>query len=304
MTQVTSAVAMSAVSWDGALVTALARPAAPASPGSLPVVHSVHRRVANLRAGDVLIALAGEEVDDAPSTVRVPVADWTALGLAPGQPVDFGDHRIRIHAEPTLTVLVRTATAWTPPTHQLGSVPLHAFSAAARRIAAEPAPAVETPFGRASAALLAARTSILGDALRTQDPGAIATAAAGLLGLGEGLTPSGDDVLTGVAFLATQPGMLLYGARDALAAALETGTARTTLLSVVTIRHALAARGRQSLHDLAAALERDDDGAFSAAVARIAAIGHTSGSDLLAGIRLALEVELSLRATIPSPSIP
>jgi hypothetical protein len=126
---------------------------------------------------------------------------------------------------------------------------------------------------------------------------AIASAVSRLIGLGEGLTPSGDDVLTGFAFLAAQSGMLLNGVVPLLATAVDAHADRTTLLSTVTIRAALAARGRQSMHDLARALPTPDSEAFRDAAGRILAIGHSSGADLLTGMRLALELEAQARTT-------
>ncbi len=116
-------------------------------------------------------------------------------------------------------------------------------------------------------------------------------AAQRLIGLGEGLTPTGDDILTGLAFLAAQDGMRL-GAHLSAIAAVDTDA--TTLLAAVTLRHALQGRARQRLHDLALAIGDDEAGILRAA-ARIREIGHTSGEDLLTGIRLALDLESALR---------
>ncbi|HKT57590.1 MAG TPA: DUF2877 domain-containing protein, partial [Microbacterium sp.] len=114
------------------------------------------------------------------------------------------------------------------------------------------------------------------------------------LGLGEGLTPTGDDILTGLAFLAAQPGMHLAARLPAIAAAADDRDA-TTLLGAVTLRHAACGRARQRLHDLVCGIADGDDALVELAVMRIREIGHTSGDDILTGIRLALELESDLR---------
>ncbi|UJP11686.1 DUF2877 domain-containing protein [Microbacterium sp. KUDC0406] len=129
---------------------------------------------------------------------------------------------------------------------------------------------------------------------RTTGPSA--PSASGLIGLGEGLTPSGDDILTGLALLASQHGMLLSRSLPALAAAIDDGAERTGLLSATTMAHAAAGRGRQTLHDLVAALRDRDDAALGRTVGAALRIGHTSGADLLTGIRLAIDLERAARS--------
>lgn len=64
----------SVVSWDAAIT-----PLLPGAPNAAPVpVHSRHRHVVNLLVpGAGLLALASDELDDAPWTIRV--ADWAAV---------------------------------------------------------------------------------------------------------------------------------------------------------------------------------------------------------------------------------
>lgn len=105
-----------------------------------------------------------------------------------------------------------------------------------------------------------------------------------LLGLGPGLTPAGDDVLAGalVALRATAD-----PAADTLAAAVEAAPAtRTTTLSAALLTH--ATRG-ECVPELAGFLDALDGRAdLTNALARLRAVGGTSGTALAAGVRLAL----------------
>jgi hypothetical protein len=109
-----------------------------------------------------------------------------------------------------------------------------------------------------------------------------------LLGLGPGLTPSGDDVLCGmlVALRAVgQAGMApeLYAA---LAAAAPTATSP---ISAAFLRAAAEGLGCEALHAaIAAVLEGQADAVRDRAGA-LGRIGHTSGWDALAGAMLVLQ---------------
>ncbi|MZD08170.1 hypothetical protein GTW43_24235, partial [Streptomyces sp. SID5785] len=64
--------------------------AGPAAVHGTGTVHSVFARVVNLLAPDgLLVALASRDAGDAPRTLVVDIADWTAAGLRPGHDVTF-----------------------------------------------------------------------------------------------------------------------------------------------------------------------------------------------------------------------
>jgi len=293
MTPVAALAATRAVAWDAALEETLS--------GTAPLpaqVHSRYRRVVNLLLpGDRLVALASTELDDAPWTVRVP--RWEELGPRIAAGVTLTARTL--HLGPGLVVHLDPAQAWSPRPVDLSRVPADDLAAAHSQLLAS-VPAPTTPFGRAGAALLTEgldglRRSLVAGAGAAEVSGAVGR----LVGLGEGLTPSGDDALAGLVLVAAQPGTVLGSRLPALRSAVDQHAHRTTLLSATTLRAAAQGRARQSLHDLLAGLV---DGTSPAAVGRVLAIGHTSGADLLRGVALALDVEHDLRVGRghPSPS--
>ena len=147
-------------------------------------------------------------------------------------------------------------------------------------------------------------------ALRDADSPGIVDAARALIGLGAGLTPSGDDILTGLAVIASATGMRLATAVPALREAVTTGSpleSRTTAVSAATLAEAVDGRARARLHDLMSTIASGaDEPALAAAVRQVRAIGHSSGADLLTGVRLGLVVEADLReeALLAFPSTP
>jgi hypothetical protein len=124
-------------------------------------------------------------------------------------------------------------------------------------------------------------------ALRGRDPVALAQAARSLMGLGEGLTPAGDDWLVG---------MLAVLHRLAQGWVLEAGhlasvlvgeaPARTTTVGAAFLAHALAREFSEPLRDLVTAGSLP---CACAAGARLAVMGATSGADTLAGMRATLD---------------
>lgn len=122
----------------------------------------------------------------------------------------------------------------------------------------------------------------LADACLEASLAAATCAADRLVGLGPGLTPSGDDLLAG-----TLAALRLLGGDPAFTAALAdhisaVSSRRTTALSATLLRLAgqgdVAAEAGQVIKALTGA------GPLDEAARRLCAIGHTSGADLAQGL--------------------
>lgn len=119
----------------------------------------------------------------------------------------------------------------------------------------------------------------------------LARAAILMLGLGPGLTPSGDDLLGGM-FLALSA-LGLTGLRDALWATLEPELALLTVgISAAHLAAAADGLGAAAVHATLNAILEGEHGSFPGHLDALAAIGHSSGFDTLAGIVLTLEAVL------------
>jgi hypothetical protein len=119
----------------------------------------------------------------------------------------------------------------------------------------------------------------LAAAVRTRDPAAAAAAGARLIGRGGGLTPEGDDLVAGVAaVVAAGP----WPDKEAWLQALvgDDLRRRTTALSATLLELAAQGMGPEPLQ---AWLAGD-----AAALARLTAIGHSTGRAIAAGAALAV----------------
>ncbi len=108
----------------------------------------------------------------------------------------------------------------------------------------------------------------------------------GLLGLGPGLTPSGDDFLVGALAL-----LDAIGERDAHAALaraiIDALPGLTTPLSACFLKAAAAGHVGEALHRAVSSVITGD---VDAAIAAVENIGHSSGWDMMAGITTTLRV--------------
>jgi hypothetical protein len=124
--------------------------------------------------------------------------------------------------------------------------------------------------------------SSLSGALVNRDIPSARKIASRLVGLGNGLTPAGDDFITGAIYAV----WMIHPLEIAQVLAQElAGTAapRTTSLSAAWLRS--AGRGEAGIlwHEFFQALLVGDDRAIRSQTSRLLSIGHTSGADALAG---------------------
>lgn len=111
----------------------------------------------------------------------------------------------------------------------------------------------------------------------------VEAAAAQLAGLGQGLTPAGDDYLIGV-----MAALWLTGQKEFLAPIAAAAIPKTTALSAAFLRAAARGEFTEPWHALAWAWLKEDSRAMAGAIETIAKFGASSGVDALAGFANAL----------------
>ena len=128
----------------------------------------------------------------------------------------------------------------------------------------------------------------LARACAQDDASSAAGAALALLGVGSGLTPSGDDYVGGALFAR---GLLGAARRDDSAAwrrtaeqVLAASAACTHPISAALLADLVAGRSWAPLHALIGALAAGSPGAARTAARRLVGLGQTSGWDVLAGV--------------------
>lgn len=256
---------------------------------STETIHSVHRAAVYVRLGhpDRLGVVAIDDVGGLPGGVLVDgVADFRTLGLQRrGLVVDLSSGatwspRLPARAHhgpgPRLTTGVRRARALVAA--RAGAVGLGPLLAGTH---------AGDPFSPAAAA----RMTALRAALTTQDAAAAAPEACALIGLGVGLTPSGDDLLVGLLAALEATGNPMRAALAQSTAAEAPG--RTTAIGCTALLHAARGEFAERLHDVLIAIGLGKPDAIERAISRATAYGATSGVDTLVGLFLGLEVASS-----------
>jgi len=128
----------------------------------------------------------------------------------------------------------------------------------------------------------------LGRACACDDADAAFAAARPLLGLGAGLTPSGDDLVGGALFAkrfvnGREPRWTKLGAQ--LSREIRS---RSHVVSAALFSDLAAGRSFAPFHQIAEALAADTDEAALSAARALVAIGHSSGWDMLAGFLIGI----------------
>lgn len=219
--------------------------------------------------------------------------NWPSSGLQVGARVSIAPDVIRV--DERFIFQCDTATPWAPPPTPRNWSPqslargLDAAAAHCRQrpptdgvgmliLNPPPALAPNTVAASAMPAIEALRHWLTTDADRPDAP----EWPAKLIGLGPGLTPSGDDFIGGmmIAFHqlgATSTATMVWEAIHPKA------VAATNHISRAHLDAAAAGYGAAELHDAIIALQGGDPIAIAATMEAAAAIGHTSGWDTLAG---------------------
>ena len=192
-----------------------------------------------------------------------------------------------------LDIDIAGVTPWRPATETLDAAALRA----AWRDLAAVLPALGTPAGfgaRLAGVPLAfpldradADARALSAACARDDATASLPPALALLGLGAGLTPSGDDFVGGALFarrLLADAGAADAGAWRGVAATVRAAAeTRTHPISAALLGDLARGESHAPLHELVAALAAGDVPRGLDAAARLVRLGHSSGWDILAG---------------------
>ncbi len=160
------------------------------------------------------------------------------------------------------------------------------------------------------------RLTMLVDGVWALDQHQIDAGVRGLIGLGPGLTPSGDDLLGGFMIGLTaildspacgpETHQVGWSPREGLGDSvgelartiLRHAATETTQISCALLSHAVKGVGNDSVHRmLQALLQRDDAPEPSPTALKLTTLGHTSGWDCLAGILVGVHLGFRLRQT-------
>ncbi|MEJ0079242.1 MAG: DUF2877 domain-containing protein [Alphaproteobacteria bacterium] len=271
-------------------------------------VEAVFERCLYLRSGDDFICIGDPEIGNGPMTLIGNLRVLPTLRSLAGQLSFVCDEHITIGDSVRFTF--DHSELWRPlgwpkcasPERLIdicaGLISRAATGAPQEGIARYVASRIETP-ARQQPLTRVARPRItrfehwLSDLVEGKHtPAAVSREAVqGLIGLGPGLTPSGDDFLVGV--LSVLDALGESEPQTAMARAIvDALPGLTTSLSACFLRAAAAGHFGEHLHQAVSSVITGD---VDAAIAIAAEIGHSSGWDIMAGILITLRIAAAVK---------
>ncbi len=274
-------------------------------------VLGVHEGGLNLLCGDDVFSLVGPDVGNLPRGIVAASpagAGWKTPGLLPGEAAVLRPGELSVPGWVHLSLA--GAAVWNARRH------LRAPFAAARQVRAAAEAAAAALAGAGGLGVLGPRLADLAEgrpvdgadrgalvraalpaiaglvrATRERNGRAFVGAARPLLGLGIGLTPSGDDLLTGLigslVLMAEHEGRLAW-AEEAAGRLVAEAVGRTTRVGFTYLRCAAAGEITERHHDMLTALVAGDELTARAACAELRGFGHSSGGEMALGALLAV----------------
>jgi len=271
-------------------------------------VEAVFERSFYLRCGDEFMCVGEPAIGNGPLTLIADLGPLARVGLQPGHPALVCGRHIRFGNAIRLDLDCREP--WLPPSWPMSpsAIRLADRYAELARCAAVEAPqegfarhvfGAHEPFRPPPPPerIVRRRIADFENWLAAMlDPGHasvddVATPVEDLIGLGPGLTPSGDDCLVGA--LALLDAMGERAAHASLARAITGASpARTSPLSRCFLKAAAAGHIGENLHRAVSSVMVGD---IDAAIAAAGRIGHSSGWDMMAGLGTVLRVAAAAR---------
>lgn len=274
---------MSSLKWDG-------------------YVHSIFDRTVNLqcRTNDELYTIANRQVDNAPNTLITDRDSFSHRGLAVGDRV-YAEHD-RLYVGKALVLTVRDVRVWRSklPSYPDDEGNLRSNAAAAASFieihgkgggmkrTSERANAMDQEMGR----LLTERSNGLLRALSKGEASLASHYAIQLMGLGPGLTPSGDDFLVGLFAVINLADGPLQPFRPMCEQVAAVSADRSNPISGMALKKAAAGQVRESIGDFMQHMIHGSKTEVIRSLTRVLDIGSTSGTDIALGLVKGLKLSL------------
>lgn len=270
-------------------------------PARTGTVEGVHRSAVNVRWHDGLLTVAHESIGALPNGIVIePPIALDQIGIAPGMAVQSDGTTLRLPGA-SVAIFLSGAASWSPAMPVVSGLSIAARvdrAQAALGHAADQAPRVGLgpllvgladdradvgSLGRAAAGALANAI----EALTAGNVGRAVVAATPLIGLGPGATPSGDDLLVGLAAGLAATDHPLAG-RFASGVAHD-ATGLTTSLAECYLAHAGRLEFAERVHAAALAILMGSPAELRQAVTATLAWGASSGADLMVGLLVGVQ---------------
>jgi hypothetical protein len=268
-------------------------------------IHSTFDSVVNISVPSGLITVAARHLDNAPNTVVIDSASMSPLRARLGGRVVA--HGPRLVCPGHFSIDLDGAAIWHADLPDLSAVVQsqrleQMVTELERLVDREGQPGGIRPRRGAQGTIEQEVSRVLDLAahalVRSLAAGDLAAAIAWaerLIGLGPGLTPSGDDFVTGLAAVIASPGTRMHALLPWVQELVRDSEPRTNVISWTAMHEAAHGRVRESITAVLRAVAAGDPEALRPAARKVIRIGKTSGTDIVTGVQAGLHLEKELR---------
>ncbi|QFG00341.1 DUF2877 domain-containing protein [Psychrobacillus glaciei] len=271
-------------------------------------VHSTFKRTLNIQCLEdgELYTIACNEIDNGPNTLIVDLASFEDMNINAYDEVHSDNNIISIGNKMSITI--DRANSWESilPTYPANTdvlkknikimkqyIEIHGKSGGIKSKSVN-----ESPFEQEMSKMIQERKGLLTDELVKKQLHHAVPHAVSLLGLGPGLTPSGDDFLVGLFtsfHLKNSPFVNYQWFFEEIERAAKTATNE---ISYIAIKKASVGKIRESIIALVNGLLEENEEHLILSLKKVLNIGSSSGTDIALGILTGLETNIKIGGTL------
>ncbi|WP_316568818.1 DUF2877 domain-containing protein [Neobacillus sp. YIM B06451] len=262
-------------------------------------IHSTFHRTANIKCyeNDELYTIACNQIDNGPNTLVIEEERLDDIDLAINAPVFAENARLTVGNQ--LVISIEKASLWESKLPDFPAnleifynnlskmkeyIDLHGKGGGVKKRTQ-----AQSPFEAELSKMLEERIFILCEAILKKDISKATASAIRLIGLGSGLTPSGDDFLVGLFTVLNIPNSPIFEYRRLADQVVRDATSLTNDISFMALKKASKGHVRESMNHLVKSIFTGGDEEFILSLNKVLSIGSTSGTDIALGIYYGLE---------------
>lgn len=259
---------------------------------SLLIVHSVFEHTVNILVENELYTLASRQIDNAPATMIIDLSDFSTCGIEAN---DYGSlSSMLIEIPNCLSIDLNTANTWKS---ELPSLPVNSGSLLrnipiAMRSIIEKGKAnwlretedKSSAFDKEMGHMLRKRTAELIENFQTGTKNENLHHGMQLVGLGQGLTPSGDDFLVGLLLAFSTTEKDYFSKKNWSEQVVRESKKNTNIISYSALRYAAIGQTRETVGLFIEALFNGKEVEVEKALSNVMRIGSSSGTEMAWGI--------------------
>lgn len=257
-------------------------------------VHSVFNHVVNIVTVDnTLFTLTDATLNSGPNCFNVKDINLTSINLQEGTPVYLDKQSILIKDQVLIDISNPLITLQSSPSITFNPLIVEIINVIESSHVYETYHKSESLFEKTVDQMIAEKSMSIILSLKNNNKNTVYSTLKTLIGLGVGLTPSGDDFLCGLAYISSLEGFSNPFVQDLMKQLLQDIAQNTNLISLTQYENALKGQVRMEVNETTQAIL--DPQANSDEILEklsILNIGSTSGFDMLSGILFGIKISL------------